>query len=631
MTGALNAAGTSLDEAPLAAERTPRPPRRISALREFVATENASAVFLLAATVTALVWANSPWSASYERLWATELGVRAGSHELVLDARHWLNDGLMALFFLVAGLEIRRELDMGELRERRRVATPVLAAVGGMVMPVLVYLAVNAGEPSVRGWGIAMGTDTAFALGVLALVGGAAPRTRTFLLTLVIVDDAVALTVIAVAYTEDPSIVAIAVGVALFGLMLVLRRAGVRHGAPYFLVGAAVWLAALASGVHATIAGVAIGLLATAYPPTRQDLARAGSMWRLFREEPVPELARAASRTVATSVSPNERLQHLFHPWTSFVIVPLFALANAGVEINGDVIERAAKSPVTAGIVAGLVVGKTVGILGATWLSTRLGGAPLTVAWPQLTSAAAVAGIGFTVALLIADISFDGPELEEAKLGILSASVIAAALGWSVVRLAARVPAADSEDRLALPIQDLTDPVEPEVDHIRGSVDAPVVLVEYGDFECPQCGRAEPVVRELTTTFSHDLAFVFRHLPLDEVHEHARLAAEATEAAAAQDRFWEMHDMLFAHQDALRGPDLRSYAQEIGLDIDRFDDDLRQRRHALRVERDSASADDSGAAGTPTFFINGRRHPGRADLRSLTEAVRRELGRTVKR
>ncbi len=604
--------------------------RRLTPVREYVATENASAVILLLATVAALVWANSPWSASYESFWHTEVAISFGDAELALDLRHWINDGLMAFFFFVVGLEIRREFDMGELRERRRVATPVLAAIGGMVAPALIYLAINAGEPTARGWGIAMGTDTAFALGVLTLVGGATPRVRTFLLTLVIVDDIVALLVIALAYTDDLSFAALAVAVGLFGVVLVMRATGVRHGVAYFLVGMAMWLATLASGVHATIAGVAVGLLATAYPPSRDQLRQAGALWRLFREEPTPEYARTVSRTMSTAVSPNERLQSLFHPWTSLVIVPLFALANAGVALEADVLRNVATEPILLGIVVGLVVGKPLGIIGATWLVSRrwFGGFPRTIPWPPLVGAATVAGIGFTVSLLIADISFEGRELEEAKLGILAASIVASLAGWTVFSVVHRMPAQKrirGAAGLAPPILDLSEDVDPEVDHVRGPVSAPVTLVEYGDFECPYCGQAEPVVRQLVQTYGNDLRFVFRHLPLVDVHEHAELAAEAAEAAAEQDRFWEMHDILMDNQAGLIYPDLIRYAGELGLDVDRFGEDLRSRRHAARIHRDVDSADASGAVGTPTMFVNGRRHQGAHDIDALAAAIEREL------
>ncbi|MGH2750576.1 MAG: Na+/H+ antiporter NhaA [Actinomycetota bacterium] len=608
---------------------------RLTPLREFVDTENASAIVLLVATVLAVVWANSPWSAGYDRVWATEVSLRVGDAELALDVRHWINDGLMAFFFFVVGLEIRREFDMGELRERRRVATPVLAAIGGMAVPALIYLAFNAAESSARGWGIVMGTDTAFALGILTLVGASSSRARTFLLTVVIVDDVVALSVIALVYTETLSVPALLVALALFGAVLLLRKAGVRNGVPYFVVGSGVWLATLASGVHATIAGVAVGVLATAYPPRTDDLQRAGAVWRLFREEPTPDYARTASRTMAVAVSPNARLQHLFHPWTSYVIVPLFALANAGVELNSEVVRRAATSPITIGILAGLVLGKIAGITGAAWLASqpRLGGLPLTVPWSQMVGVATVAGVGFTVSLLIAAITFEGTELEEAKLGILVASVIASVLAWIVFGMIDRLPQrarSAGESRLAAPIVDLAEEVDPVVDHLRGPVDAPVTLVEYGDFECPYCGRAEPVVRALVHDFGDDLTFVFRHLPLIDVHEHARFAAEASEAAGALGRFWEMHDMMMAHQAALSEKDVFRYAGELGLDLDTFAKEVYERRHAARVDRDIASADESGAAGTPTFFVNGLRYQGAHDLASLTRAVNRELTERVR-
>jgi Na+/H+ antiporter NhaA len=599
-------------------------------IREFVATENASAVILFAATVAALLWANSPWGSTYERVWSAELSLRLSGAELSLDLRHWINDGLMAFFFFVVGLEIRREFDMGELRERRRGVTPALAGIGGMVAPALLYLAFNAGEPSARGWGIPMATDTAFALGVLLLVGRrSSGRARVFLLTLVIVDDIAALTVIALAYTSDISALALLVAVGLYGVVLVLRRAGVRHGVPYFIVGLGIWLAMLASGVHPTIAGVAVGLLATAYPPSREELQRAGALWRLFREQPTPQYARSASMGLSLTISPNERLQQLFHPWTSLVIVPLFALANAGAEINREVLARAVSSPVTVGIVVGLVGGKLIGITGATWLATRrwLGGLPLTLPWPSLVGVATVAGIGFTVSLLIADISLSGRDLEEARLGILAASILAACLGWLMFRALERLPGrvlASGQAGVAPPLVDLADPVDPERDHIRGPRDAPVTLVEYADFECPYCGQAEPVIRQLLAEFGNELRYVFRHLPLADVHEHAQLAAEASEAAHAQGKFWEMHDLLFAHSDALGPDDLHRYANELGLDVERFSHALRARKYALRIARDVDSADQSGVAGTPTFFTNGRRHHGAYDLDTLIQIVKRE-------
>lgn len=610
-------------------ERTERG-RASSPIREFVATQNAGAVVLISTTVAALIWANSPWSGSYEDFWHTDVTVAFGGAEISLPLRDWINDGLMTFFFFVVGLEIRREFDMGELRERRRLATPVVAAIGGIVAPALIYLAFTMGTPDAKGWGVAIGTDTAFALGVLAIVGGAnLPRLRVFLLTLVIVDDIAALTVIAIVYTEDISFPALAISIALFGIAYAMHRMHVRSGIPYFVVALALWVAMLESGIHPTIAGVALGLLATAYPPSREDLRAAGTNWRLFREQPTPEYARSASASVRLAVSPNERLQLVWHPWTSYVIVPVFALANAGVTLSRESLERGLTSKITLGIVFGLVIGKMVGITGATWLASRkrFGRLPLTIPYPQLVGTATVAGIGFTVALLIAHISFEGERLQDAQLGILTASIVASILSWIVFRLIGRLPdhlAAAGEDRTAPEIIDLADPVDPERDHVRGPLDAPVTLVEYADFECPYCGRAEPDVRALLASSGGELRYVFRHLPLTDVHEHAELAAEAAEAAGAQGRFWEMHDRMFETTEPLTYQHLVEHAAALGLDVAKFEKALRSGKYALRVQRDVESADESGVAGTPTFFVNGHRHHGAYDLESLRAAVARE-------
>jgi Na+/H+ antiporter NhaA len=589
-------------------------------LRSFLDTEAGSATVLLAAALAALVWANV--GDSYDSFWSTTLSVQVGDWGLAEDLRHWVNDALMALFFLVIGLEIRRELDMGELRERRRMALPLVAALGGMSMPALLYVSIAGGSA----WGVVIASDTAFVLAVLALVGPRCPvRLRVFMLTLMIVDDIAALIVIAAVYTADPSIAWLAVAVGVFGLVLALRWVGVRRGPVYVLAGIGLWLAVRESGLHPTLAGVALGLVVSAYPPSRADLERAAALWRRFREQPTPELARSARSGVTAALSPNERLQSALHPWTSFAIVPLFALANAGIHLGGGLVGRAADSMLTLGIVVGLVGGKLVGISGASWLATRLGRLPLPVAFPSIVAASGVAGIGFTISLFVADLAFTGQRLEEAKAGILAASVLAAGVGWTLFRIVDRLPPelmrrADAQSVEA--IEDLSPAVDPEVDHVRGPQDAPVTLVEFGDFECPYCGQAEPVIRDLLDSFGSGLRYVFRHLPLPDVHEHAQLAAEATEAAGAQGRFWEMHDRLLAHQEALTAHDLLDYAQQLGLDVDRFWDDVRSRAFARRVARDVSSADDSGVAGTPTFFVNGRRHQGAYDLESLTAAVR---------
>jgi Na+/H+ antiporter NhaA len=602
-------------------------------LRAFLRTETGGATILLASTIAALVWVNVHAS-SYESLWNTMLSIDVGGAGVALDLREWVNSGLMTLFFFVVGLEARREFDLGELRERRRFALPMLAGIGGMAASVAIYLALNGGRSSAHGWGIVMSTDTAFALGLLALVGPRFPdRLRAFMLTVVVVDDIVALAVIATVYGDHIAMSALLISFGLFGAVLAVRALGVRLGLVYAALGTAVWVALLESGVEPVVVGLAMGLLTYAYPAARSDLERATDRFREFREQPTPELARSVGEGLRAAISPNERLQQLYHPWTSYVIVPLFALANAGIAIDGGFLADAFTSPITLGILLGYVVGKPVGIFGASWLVTQLTRGKLRppVGWAAVAGGGTIAGIGFTVALLVATLAFDGRQLEEAKLGILSAALCAAVLTWLLFRATAYLPRRLRIRALlgtAETLVDLYVDVEPERDHIRGRVDAPVTVVEYGDFECPYCGRAEPFVRELLQEFA-DVRYVWRHLPLNDVHPHAQLAAEGAEAAAVQGAFWEMHDLLLAHQDALQASDLIGYAEQLGLDVERFTDDLRKQSGAARVADDVDSADLSGVSGTPTFFINGRRHYGAYDTATLAAAVRAAGARAV--
>jgi Na+/H+ antiporter NhaA len=595
-------------------------------LRRFLATQTGSAAVLLGATIAALAWANLG-PASYEAVWHTQLSIRLGGAGVSQDLHAWVNSGLMTFFFFVVGLEARREFDLGELRERRRLAMPVLAGLGGMIVPIAIFLAFNAGRPSAHGWGTAMSTDTAFALGILALVGRQAPdRMRTFLLTFAVVDDLTAIAIIAVYYSHHISLPALLAGLATFAVVFAVRAAGVRRGIVYLALGIVAWAAFLRSGVDPVVVGLVMGLFTQAYPAARGDLELATERFRLFREQPTPELARVASITLSTSISPNERLQKTFHPWTSYVIVPLFALANAGVQISGPFLARAFTSPVTLGILAGYVIGKPVGIAGTSFLVTRLSKGKLRppAGWASIIGSGTIAGIGFTVSLLIAALAFTGQELDEAKVGVLAAGLCAAILTAVVFRVTDLLPKR-ARIRALLGtsdvIVDLAVPVDPGRDHIRGPMSAPVTVVEYGDFECPYCGRAEPSVRELLADFG-DVRYVWRHLPLIDVHPHAQLAAEAAEAAAAQDSFWEMHDLLLDHQDALKPPDLMRYAAEIGLDEEQFAGDLRKHNGRGRVAEDVDSADLSTVSGTPTFFINGQRHYGAYDITALSAAVK---------
>ena len=602
-------------------------------LRAFLGTETGSAAVLLGATVAALVWANIDAS-SYQSVWRTGLAVRFGHWELGQDLRGWINGGLMTFFFLVVGLEARREFDLGELRERRRVVVPMLAGLGGMVVPVAIFIAINAGHGSVRGWGTTMATDTAFALGVLALVGPRlTDRLRTFLLTVAVVDDLASLVVIGSAYSERLVMRALLVALAIFAVMLGVRAGGLRSGPVYLVFGVAAWVAVYESGVDPVVVGLAMGLLTYAYPAARGDLERATDLFRLFREQPTAELARSAQIGVASALSPNDRLQRFYHPWVSYLIVPVFALANAGIEIDSGFLARAYRSPVTLGIVLGYLVGKPVGIVGVSWLVTVCSRGRLRppVGWAAVGGVGALGGIGFTVSLLVATLAFTGVELEEAKLGVLTAALAATVGAWLVFRVIALLSPLRRTRALigtSQVIVDLAVPVDESRDHLRGPADAKVTVVEYGDFECPNCGQAEPVVRELLAGHG-DVRYVWRHLPLTDVHNHAQSAAEAAEAAAAQGAFWEMNDLLFQHQDALRITALVRYAEQLGLDTDRFRGFLRGRAGAARVAADVESADLSRVSGTPTFFINGRRHHGAYDIATLTTAVKAAKARAA--
>jgi Na+/H+ antiporter NhaA len=603
-------------------------------LRSFLRTETGSAAVLLAGVIAALVWANVDM-ASYAHVWEkTTLSIHIGDAGLSHSLRYWVNSGLMTLFFFVTGLEVRREFDLGELRERRRATLPVAAGVGGMVIPVGIFLALNAGRASAHGWGAAMSTDTAFALGLLALVGSRVPfRLRAFVLTFSVADDVIALIVIATVYAAHVDVSALVEAVAIFGLVLLALRLRIHRGVVYAVIGVATWIALSKSGVDPIVVGLAMGLLTYAGPAARTDLERASDLFRMFREQPTPELARSAQAGVGSAISPNERLQLRFHPWTSYVIVPLFALANAGIAINAGFLGRAFTSPITLGILIGYVVGKPVGVVGGSWLVTKLSRGRLRppVGWAALVGGGAIAGIGFTVALLIADLAFRGDELAEAKAGILSAALGASILSWATFRATALLPW-QRRIRAVLgssePIVDLAVPVDPERDHIRGPMDAPVTLVEYGDFECPYCGRAEPVVRELLRDFG-DLRYVWRHLPLNDVHPHTQMAAEAAEAAAEQGAFWEMYDLLLADQSALTDEDLVARAEQLRLDVERFRKDLMHHVGATRIAEDVDGADLSSVTGTPTFFINGRRHYGAYDVETLSRAVRAARARAA--
>lgn len=342
-------------------------------LRDYLRTEAGGAALLSAAALAALVWANVD-HASYTAVWSAELSLRLGDWTIADDLRDWINDGLMTLFFFVVGLEARRELDLGELRDRRRILLPVLAALAGMAFAVAIFLAFNGGGAAAEGWGVAMSTDTAFAIGVLALVGPpVAARLRALLVTMLVVDDLVALAVIALLYSSELDGTALVVAGGLLAAILLARAVGERRGLVYAVLGVALWVATRESGIDPLVVGLVMGLLAVARPAARDDLEQATERFRDFREQPTPELAQVARASVQAALSPNERLRHRFHPVTSYVIVPLFALANVGIALDGGFLSEALRSPLTLGIVVGYAVGKPLGVVAGGWLALRLG------------------------------------------------------------------------------------------------------------------------------------------------------------------------------------------------------------------------------------------------------------------
>jgi Na+/H+ antiporter NhaA len=605
-------------------------------MRAFLGAETGGAVLLALAIAAALIWANSPWSGSYGSFWASTVSVNLSGHVVTNDLRGWINEGLMTLFFLVVGLEAKRELDLGELRDRRRLAVPVLAGLGGVIASTAVYLAVTAGQGGAGGWGTAISTDTALALGTLTLATRSqGNRLRVFLLTVLVIDDLAALVVIAVAYPERIDGAALAAAAGLVLLLLGLRRYGARRRetaeggvATYpisIVVGFGLWLALFESGVDPVIAGLLIGLLTSAYTPRRARLERGTKLARSFREEPTPRLAYSARASLTAAISPNDRLQYRLHPWTSCAIVPLFALANAGVHFDTGLLSAAATSTVSWGIVLAFVAGKPLGILATAWITAK--GTPragkLPVSWRELVGTASSAGVGFTVSLLVASRAFDGALLDQAKVGVLATALVSPLLStvsfWPLHRTHDEAAERWTEGSPAFP--DLALDVDPAVDHIRGDTEAPVTLLAYGSFGCRYSSAAAAVVSDVLERFAGRVRYVYRHLPLTDVDPSAQLAAEAVEAAGEQDAFWAMHDRLSSRPEEITLDAVYRAGRSLRLDLDRFFADLGRHAHADRIARDVRSADASNVAGTPTFFIDGRRYDGAFDLDSLTAGL----------
>lgn len=464
-----------MKDVPLEFHPTPTPIERLlQPFRRFVRTESSSGVVLLLAAVFALVWANSPWAESYHHLWESPVRLSFGTREVGLSLHHVINDALMAVFFFLVGLEIKREVLVGELASRRAAALPIAAAIGGMLVPASIYLVINRGGPGEMGWGIPMATDIAFALGVLALIGRGVPvGLKVFLAALAIVDDLGAVLVIALFYTNELNVGALSFAAAALGVLVLMNRLGVRQPGAYALVGLLLWSAFLTSGVHATVAGV----LAAMTIPARtrinsSEFLRSG---RAVLDE--FERARIDGRGVLSNArelaaiqtlesrcesaqAPLQRIEHDLQLWVAFGVMPIFAFANAGVSFGGHGLETALH-PVTVGILLGLLLGKPLGIVFFSWLAVRSGAASLPggVSWKGITGIGFLGGIGFTMSLFIATLGFgEGSSLLDfARIAILAASLVAATAGWLLLRSGITVSA---------PVRELA----PRVAH--GSIDA---------------------------------------------------------------------------------------------------------------------------------------------------------------
>ncbi len=579
-----------------------------------------SALLLLLATAAAITWANVA-TASYVGFWETHLVVGVEDFELEFTLHTLVNDALMAIFFFTVGLEVRREFAIGELTSWSRAVVPVVAAVAGLVVPALLFVLIAAGSGYEHAWGVVISTDTAFLIGALALIGPRVPgRLRVFLLALAVVDDIGALSIIALVYTENfnpfPLIIA-AVGLAGVYFTRYLRGG---RGPVYATLAIIVWLAFLASGVHPTLAGVAIALLVPVYRPDRRDVEHALDLARTFRQSPNTEYAKAAANSLRESISINERLQSAYAPYVAYVILPLFALANAGVLISPEILSDAVRSPLTWAIVAGLVLGKLLGIFGSSAVLRflRLGefGPGLTL--DRIAGGAALSGIGFTISLFIVDLAIDDPAAQnEARVGVLAASVIAFLVAAAIFRISDALHPNQEAG------QTLLRPVDSKRDHVFGSPDAPYTIVEYGDFQCGFCLKASGSIQEVHSELGDRLRYVWRHAPLTQYHPNALAGAEASEAAALQGKFFEFERGLFADQQNQRPSDIVRLARELGLDVEKFEADLTSPEVTARVRDDMLDAEAMGITAVPTLFINGRRHVGPYDAQSLIRALER--------
>ena len=593
--------------------------------RQFTSSELSSACLLVLATLIALAWANFGGT-SYDDFWGTTFAVHFGDVKLDLDLQHWVNDFLMAGFFLLVSLEVKHDLVVGDLRDPKKATLPLIGAVAGLLIPAALFVLINPGSETTHAWGVVISTDTAFVVALLALFGSKIPGPlRAFLLTLAVADDVGALAVIAVVYTENLALTPLLVALALGAVLFFMQRAQVWRISFYMSIGIVIWLAVYASGVHATVAGVIVGLLVPIYQPHRQTVKEAESLTQTFRRTPTVATGRAAVVGIARSISMNARMQKMLHLYVVLLIVPIFALANAGVPINGEVLSHAIVSPLFWGILGGLVIGKFGGILGATIAITkmRIAEMPPGIRYRHIAGGAMLTGIGFTISLFIVDLAIADPLQQSiARIGVLVASFLAAMFGLGAFYIVTRYDRARAPAR-----KKLVRPVDPAEDHILGPVHAPVQIVNYDKLGGTDDDLTSELVERLYSRFEEDISYVFRHNPRENLV--AIQAAEALEAVALQSQrlFWRMHRELVkinAEED-LDAHEIRRAAVTVGAHLTRMEETVRRGETANRVERDVLDAKTMELRSTPHFFINGENYDGPISYEGLAAAIEAAL------
>lgn len=569
-------------------------------------SESSGAIMLVLATVIALGWANlSP--EGYDAFWHVDIALAVGDGALSMSLQHWVNDAAMVLFFFLVTLEVKKDIVLGELRDWRRASLPVLAALCGLAVPAVLFVAMTAGTADVGAWGVVISTDTAFVVGILAAFGSRVPvALRVFLLTLAVVDDVGALAVIAVVYTEDLNFWWLVAAAVVTLLIWLVARARVWRASAYIALGILLWFAILQSGVHATIAGVVLALMLPVFPPKREAIDRAEALTTGFRRTPNAERGIAAAEGILSSVSINDRFQLSLDRLVALVIVPVFALANAGVLITPQSLEHAFSSQLTWGVIVGLVVGKFLGVTVSVAVGRRLriGELPEALHLRHIASGSLLTGIGFTISLFIVDLAIDDPVAQsDARIGILTASALAAGLAVLALALVSRYDAAHAPDRIAL-----NRPVDPERDHVRGPESATYTLVEYGSFGGVDDLSTEEVLTQVLDYFEGDLRHVFRHVPPMEEGAPEQ-TAEALESVAGQDRrlFWPMRHELnqISETRALDARELLRAAVNVGANLSRVESDLRMGTRRARVQEDYMDAESLGIRRGPVLFVNG--------------------------